>query len=77
MKIITGQENNQTITLEDLEEYVIGAALHPAQVSLTYYVDTFPILMQNRRGKLLISNMRASNLKKFNFELILNLIGGG
>ena len=27
-----GQENNQTITLEDLEEYVIGAALHPAQV---------------------------------------------
>jgi hypothetical protein len=28
-----GQENNQTITLEDLEEYVIGAALHPAQVS--------------------------------------------
>jgi hypothetical protein len=27
-----GQENNQTITLEDLEEYVIGASLHPAQV---------------------------------------------
>ena len=27
-----GQEYNQTITLEDLDEYVIGASLHPAQV---------------------------------------------
>lgn len=27
-----GQENNQTITLEDLDEYMIGAALYPAQV---------------------------------------------
>jgi hypothetical protein len=26
------QEYNQTITLEDLDEYVIGASLHPAQV---------------------------------------------
>jgi len=29
-----GQENNQTITLEDLDEYMIGAALYPAQVKI-------------------------------------------
>ena len=28
-----GQEYNQTITLEDIEDYMMTAALHPAQVS--------------------------------------------
>ena len=28
-----GQEYNQTITLEDVEDYMMTAALHPAQVS--------------------------------------------
>ena len=32
-----GQEYNQTITLEDIEDYMMTAALHPAQVSTFSY----------------------------------------
>ena len=32
-----GQEYNQTITLEDVEDYMMTAALHPAQVRKNSY----------------------------------------
>ena len=34
-----GQEYNQTITLEDVEDYMMTAALHPAQVRKNSYFD--------------------------------------
>ena len=35
-----GQEYNQTITLEDVEDYMMTAALHPAQVRNVFSFST-------------------------------------